>query len=155
MDYFDKMLWAYRAVVTQANVAGGSLRLNIAPQERTLFLFGAIGKDDYAADRNVEMYISDGTNTIGRGMYLTAADNEHFPIFTDAEAAVVANKGLQLEKQLLLGKGDILSIQAASLVQNETLTVALRALINAIKPTVTTTGSGGTPTIVETYNKVI
>lgn len=154
-DDFDNLMWAYRAVFTQAGAGGGTVIVLITANERTVILYGTIGPDDYAAGRALSGRVTDGTNIIGHVSFPDSVDNERILVLTSAAAAHVPNAGLELEKRLVLGKGDVLRIAIASLVQNETLTIALRALFRSWPPTVTTTGSGGTVTVATTYSKVI
>lgn len=156
VDDFDRSLWAYRAVFTQANAAGGSIWVNMTMRERTVILYGEIGADDYAADRAVTARIKGPSgNQVGFILNQPAVDNEEFVFPVSNHSALSASDGPQTEKRLVLGKGEIITFIAAALVQNETLTINIRALISAWPPAITTTGSGGTITTVTTYNKVI
>lgn len=151
-DDFDNVLWAYRAVFTQTNAGGGTVLARFIANERTVIVYGTIGKDDYAADRDITGRLTDGTNVIGIVMPETPTDNEilHLPVATSTVDA-----GAQLEKRLVLGTGDELQIITSALVQTETLTVTIRALIRDWPPTVSIAGSGGTVTVTTTYDKVI
>ena len=156
MDPFDKMMWAYRAIFKQTDVGGGTIVVNDISFERTVILYGLLGPNDYAANRTVVVYISDGTDRIGRLLEGIALDNARMPFPSTGEgAAVTADSSNEFDKTVVLGRGDRLFIQATSLVQNEELTVAMRALITKDGPSVTTTGSAGTVTTTTTYNKVI
>ena len=155
-DDFDYLLWAYKATFKQTDVGGGSIAVQITANERIVILFGRIGPNDYAAGRNVKVRISDeDDDVIATIMSVASVDNNtyHFPV---ADHSVVASSdGPQLEKRVVLGKGDYLDFAATSLAQNEELTVIIRALMRDWPPTVTTTGSGGTVTTTVAYDKVI
>ena len=155
-DDFDSLLWAYRAVFTQANAGGGSVRVNVTANERVLLLYGRTGPDDYAANKvlTVKLFDSDD-NEIAMLFSNGVVDNMAFPFPITDISVVVDKDGPQLEKRLLMGKGDYLRFDVGGLVQNETLTVAMRMLIRSWPPTITTTGSGGTVTTATTYDKVI
>ena len=155
-DEFDRLIWAYRAVFTQTNAGGGNVIVTIACNERTLFLYGTIGTDNYAVDRDVTVWIEDSAgNRIGNLMFTTPTDNVRLPIIFDSVAAVADNATMKLHQRLLQGTDERIKIQASALAQNETLTLAIRALISDWPPTITTTGSGGTVTTTVTYDKVI
>lgn len=155
--HWGRMLWAYRAVFTQANVGGGGIAVNVTANERMELIYGLVGQDDYAADRTVTGYIKDSAgNIIGQTLKGIALDNERVAIPASGEGiALSASTPNEFEKHIILGKGEVLAFTAVTLVQNETFTLALRALITTVKPTITTTGSGGTVTVVTTYDKVI
>lgn len=155
-DDFSHMLWAYRAVFKQTAGGGGSIHVLITANERTVILYGTFGPNDYAANRTVTVRIADDDdNEIGRIFSNVAVDNAPFSFPVDDHSVVAAADGPQLEKRVVLGKGDYLQFIASGLVLNEELTVAIRALIMRTKPTIATTGSGGTVTITTTYDKVI
>lgn len=155
-DLMDHMMWAYRGVLTQAGAGGGQIRLNFMSRDRVVFLYGMIGPDDYAADRNLEVWTTDNAgNIIARHIQVTPVDNEKVQMFKKGATVAAADEGFELEQLFVLGSGDILHIQVATPIQNETMTVAVRALIDAYIPIITTTDSVGTVTIAETYSKVI
>lgn len=155
-DDFDYLLWTYRAVFTQTDVGGGNIVANFVANERMVILYGTIGKDDYAADRDLESFVlSASGNIIARTLFLSPIDNVTLPLMFTSSAAVADDTTQELNKRLVLGKGEALRVRAQTPVQNETMTIAINALIRSWPPTVTTTGSGGTVTTTETYNKVI
>ena len=153
---FDYLLWAYRAVFTQTNAGGGTAVVNIIANERMVILYGVLGPDDYAADRILSGTIRDsGDKVVGVIFLPTAIDNESVPFPMDQSGAIVTLQGNQFFNKVVIGKGENLQLKASGLVQNETFTVAVRALIRSWPPTVSTTGSGGTVTTTTTYDKVI
>lgn len=154
-DEFDKMLWMYRAVFTQTNVAGGTIKVTIAARERMQFFYGRLGPDNYAAGRTLVGTVTDSAgNTIARVLFASPVDDASLPIPWLSSAAVTAEATNNLGYKLTLAKGDSLVLNALTLVQNETFTVALRALVPSCKPNVVTTGSGGTVTTTTTYDKI-
>lgn len=155
-DFFDKMLWAYRAQFTQTDVGGGIVNVRITANERTVILYGTVGSDQYAADRTLEIFVQDPNGSrIAQLLFPSPMDNERIPLIRDEAAAITDADPVQLDKILVLGKTDRLIINMATLVQNEIVTVAIRALIRSWPPTVVTTGSTGTVTTTTTYDKVI
>ena len=153
---FDYLMWAYRAVFKQTDGGGGSIVVNFVANERTVFLYGNIGKNDYAANRSIDAFIFDeNDDKAGIVLASTSVDNVDTPIFVSASVAITAQTTISSQDRLVLGKGDKLVIRAAALVQNEELTLALRALFKSWPPTITTTGSGGTVTTTLSYDKVI
>ena len=155
-DEFDNLLWAYRAVFTQTNAGGGNVIAGFTATERTVLLYGMLGQDNYAANRSISVFIyGPSGNKIAIIMFNAAIDNQFFSFPVDDISVAAANDGPQFEKRIVLGKGDRIAVEATSLIQNETVTVTLRALIRDWPPTVATTGSTGTVTTTETYNKVI
>lgn len=151
-DKMKRLLWVYRCVFTQTNAGGGTVFARFIANETMEILYVTIGKDDYAANRDVTGRLTDGTNVIGIVMPTTAADDQ---MLTIPVAASTADAGQQSEKSIILAQGDELQILTGSLVQTETLTIAIRALVSSVKPTVSVTGSGGTVTQTVTYNTVI
>lgn len=156
IDVFDRLLWVYRAVFKQTNAGGGTIRVIFTAQERTLFLFGHFGPNDYAANRNIQGTIKDAGNlVIGQVLPTTAADNQMFSI-PKADAAITSGGyGTHFNTPFLLARGESVVLDAVSLIQNEELTIAFKALVTSKQPFVTTTGSGGTVTVTTTYDKVI
>ena len=157
-DEFDNLLWAYRAVFTQTNAGGGSIRVNIIVNERMVLLFGQLGPDNYAADRVLKASVRDdiGGNSVAILVKGAQIDNETLVFPSSGEGAAVGpNVANEFDKRVVLGKGDVMQIEAASLIQNETFTIAIRALIRSWPPTITIAGSGGTVTTTTTYDKVI
>lgn len=157
IDAFDKMFWAYRAVFKQTDVGGGAIVVNIIAQERMVILYGLIGPNDYAAVRAIACQVRDTSgNLIGNALKAINMDNARvvFPATGEGAAVVVENVS-EFNKHIVLGKGEYLYLFTDALVQNEELTIAVRALIQTSLPSVTTTGSAGTVTITTTYNKVI
>ncbi len=155
-DDFDYLLWVYRAVFKQTDAGGGAIKVTLTMNERTVILFGRIGQDDYAAGRVVLGLVHDTEgNEIARILSNSTVDNQifHFPV--NDHSAVTTADGPQLEKRLILGTGQKIILNAASLVQNEELTVAVQALIRNWPPTIVTTGSAGVVTTTLTYDKVI
>ena len=156
MDLFDNMIWAYRAVFKQTDVGGGSILANFTMNERTVILYGIIGLNDYAADRVIDVSVKDSAgNFITRVMYPSPIDNELVPLIHSSSAVVIINTTGEFHIKLLIGKGEVLTVRVLALAQNEELTVNLRALVSSVFPSISTTGSDGTVTITETYNKVI
>jgi hypothetical protein len=158
-DEFDRLMWAYRAVFTQMGAGGGNVVCLVTAQERTEILYGAIGPDDYAAARAIQAYVADSVlNVLGYLRVSDSIDNLHVPLITGAlTGTVTALRSLALNNKLILGRGESIRIFAASLVQNETMTVAIRALLgpNGAPPLTATTGSTGTVTETVTYDVVI
>lgn len=152
----EGMIWTYRAVFTQANAAGGTVKLTFIFPEISTVLYGIVGRDNYGAARAIYADVVDSAgNTVGRIMITTSIDNWFEPILDGGTMALfTTEKTLTLNQRLLID-GDRLVVVAESLVQNETLTISIHALIKTTRPTVVTTGSGGTVTSVVTYNKVI
>ena len=150
-------MWAYRAVFTQTDVGGGSILAKITANERMVILYGLIGQDDYAANRTLAASILDSAgNIIGNPCENTEMDNSRLAIPGSGEgAAFTVENANEFDKRIVMGAGETLAIQMTNVVQNETMTVAIRALIRSWPPTVTTTGSGGTVTTTVTYDKVI
>ena len=153
-DYFGHLLWAYRAVFKQTNAGGGTIVTNFTMNERTVLLYGGIGPNDYAANRSITGAIKDsGDNRIVPIIKTQSIDNVELPIPTIV--ASPAGTPPDFEKLVIIGTGENLQIFAASLAQNEELTINLRMLIRSWPPTVATTGSTGTVTTTTTYDRVI
>ena len=152
MDYlhddFKGALWAARYEFTQTNAGGGNILANFIAQERTLLLFGSIGRDVYAGDRTVQVRVNDGDplNIIAYLLFPSPINNETVTFPKGGAVAVAGSVGGEFEKRVLLGKGDTLTVVADALAQNEVLSVQLRALVRHEEPTVNTTGSSGTVT---------
>ena len=155
MDLLDNQMWAYHAVFKQTNAGGGAVTIKIIANERTAFLFGMFGADDYAADRTITGFIHDGTNVIARIFFPSPVDNEQVPMWGLGAAAIVHGQAQDFSQPIVLGKGDMLQYTVATLVQNEEITMALRALVKSWPPSISTTGSAGTVTITQTYNEMI
>lgn len=157
-DDLRRLMWVYRAVFTQTNAGGGNIRANVTARERTLLLYGRTGPDDYAANKIVTVKLFDvNDDEIAMLMSNGTVDNQAFP-FPISDISVVADKdGPQLEKRLLMAVGDYLRFDVGGLNQNNTFTIAIRALLgdNGAPPTITTTGSTGTVTTGETDNRVV
>lgn len=154
---FDYLLWAYRAVFTQTNAGGGNVRINISANERMVLLYGVIGPDNYDAARAVQVSMNDSAgNNIAFLTESISIDNAKlvFPLSGEG-AAISANSANEFNKTIVIGKSDVVRVSAVGLIQNETVTVQIRALFRNWPPTVTTTGSGGTVTTTTTYDKVI
>lgn len=152
---FSNMFWAYRAVVKQTGGGGGIAALSITANERFVLLYGITGRDDYAAGRSVNAQILDsGDEVIANAIIAEAGlDNVRVPIpSTDPTPESTAN---QFQNRIVMGSTDVIKISMATLATNEELTVVVRGLIGSKPPTVTTTGSTGTVTLTEDYNKVI
>ncbi len=156
-DFTKRIIWAYRAVFTQAGAGGGAINVNIIPNGRMTVLYGMVGPDDYAADRTISIVLEDSTdNMLARMIFSSPIDNERIPILaTRAIATAVADQSFEPNQHVLIGDTDRMNIKATTPIQNETLTIILRALIDLSKPTVNTAGSGGTVTTTVTYDKVI
>ena len=156
MNEFDKLLWVYRAVFKQANAGGGTIQVNIIARERTVLLSGTIGNNDYAANRTESVALRDeDDNQILALMSNGAVDNTQFPFPVSDHSAVASGDGHELQKRVVMGKGEYIIARAFTLDQNEEFTLSVRALVESSKPSVTTTGSAGTVTSVLTYDKVI
>lgn len=154
-DLFDRMLWAYHTVLKQTGAGGGHVTLNITARERMLILYGMIGPDDYAAARAVSVLLYDGIGgkLIARVNINDDIDDMHLPFpSTNADPVEKVN---EFSNRILIGKGESLKLTASSLIQNEEMTVTLKALITSTKPSMTTTGSTGTVTNTVVYDKVI
>lgn len=156
MDEFDNLLWAYRAVFKQTDAGGGTVLIRIKANERTVILFGQIGPNDYAAGRTVNVAFNDGTNNIGILHKTFTLDNQTLPFPKTGEGiAVTANSPTEFGRYVIMAKDDEVRILTSALVQNEEVTVAIRALIRSWPPTISTTGSGGTVTTTVDYDKVV
>ena len=156
MKEFDSAMWAYRAVLKRTTAGAGVMILRIIANERTEFLYGMFGANDYAADRTITGYIIDSAgNRIARIMQASALDNEQVPMWAPQETALVTGGGQHFNQKILVAKGEALYWDVGTPVQNEEVTFAIRALIKQWPPTVATTGSAGTVTTTVTYNKVV
>lgn len=152
---FEGLMWAYRATFKQENVAGGSIVVRITPRERMMLLYGRIGANDYAAGRTVNVWLRDSAdNYLAQIMDSTSVDNISIPFPVDTVTVVDGQAG-QFYNRMIMVPSDYIYITATSLVQNEELTLAIRAIVEATKPFVETTGSGGTVTVTTTYDKVM
>ena len=155
-EFIDSpMLWNYRAVFTQDNVAGGHIRVRIVADSRTEILFGTIGEDNYAADRTIEVNVlNSGYDVIANALFPVPTDDHFLPFPHDSQTAVADGAPNQFNNTIKLADGDVLNIIALSLVQAETLTIAVRALIGLKKPSISTASSTGTVTAVTDFDKV-
>lgn len=157
-DLMDHMLWAYQGVVKQTAAGGGTVRLVFVANERTVILYGCVGPDDYNAARAVSGRLLDADgDQIGYVLSSNSIDNVVIPMLGDYRNGDTPNTYDELRPSnlLIMGAGDVLRFQATSLIQNEELTLTIRALCDSKPPTVATTGSAGTVTLTENYNKVM
>lgn len=156
-DGLEHMMWAYRAVFKQTDVGGGHIIVTITANERMEVLYCLAGPNDYAANRTLTSDIRDSAgNQVGKMTPSLALDNATMasPAFGSGAAITIGHSN-EFNQKFTLGQDDSLRFAALSLVQNEELTIAIRALIDSVKPTIATTGSGGTVTITTTYDRVI
>lgn len=151
---FSNMLWAYKAVAKQTNVAGGALAMNFTVQERFVLLYGQVGPDDYSASKNVNVNLYDATGgVIVIPMQNVEGLDDQRMAFPSRETDPVI-KPMEFGNRMVIGSGEVIKISTATLVQNEELTVTMRGLIGSVPPVVSL-GVIGTPTITVEYNKVI
>lgn len=156
-DLFDKMLWVYRAIFTQTNVGGGIIKILITARERTVFLSGMFGPNDWAADRTIWGQLIDENGTrIADLLFPSPLDNEEVPAWSaNAVATLIQKQTMDFNQLIVLGKGEYMLFEISTPIQNEAITMSIRALVDTSKPSITTTGSGGTVTTTVTYDKVI
>lgn len=150
--------WNFRGVMTQQAAGGGSLVYHITIGAGTELIIQSIqlGADDYAAGRTANISILSSAVAVIASLQTASVDNQTLGIPADrvaSTAGAVLNSTPQLTR-LVGGDDQLIRVRADALAQNETLTVAIRARIRGIKPTVATTGSGGTPSLATTYDKV-
>lgn len=155
-DKFDSLLWAYKATFTQTAGGGGAIRVIVTAQERTEILYGRVAADNYAAGRALTVQVYDGASTVAIVLESIDIDanNVGFPATGDGAAVATGNVN-EFEKSIILGKGDTLQFDLASIADGKTMLLVIRALVSMAVPVVTTTGSGGTVTTTVTYDKVI
>lgn len=157
VDEMEHPLWSYHAVFKQTAGGGGTVQAIVTATTRTVILFGQTGPDNYAAGKQIYVrHYDEDDEKLATLMNQTGQDNTEL-VFPWSDHSVQADKdGPQLNMRVVMGKGDYLLIAALSLVQNEELTVAIRALLDGMSPPlVTSTGSGGTVTITVDTNAVI
>ena len=159
---FDPKEWrmyGFKGTSKQNGAGGGGLILNISPGKGNMMipLYGTIGQNDYAAGRTVRVKIMDATPSQLATLFIAASiDNVVLPLFFITENAVAgSDPQVKGSDNWTIAGTDILRVQADSLVQNEELTLTLRALVYGILPTVTTTDSGGTAALTTAYNKFL
>jgi len=148
--------WAYRGTLTQSNAGGGNGVITIIPGAGSEFMliWVHLGPNDYAAARTVTVRVEDTDNNRIMDIYSAAIDNVHvnLPITNSDSVASALNKS---GFPFMISGTDILHFDAASLAQNETFTIAIRARLKGKIPTIATTGSTGTVALVADYNTVL
>ena len=151
----DWMYWSYQAIATQTT-STGTVTFKMTANERMKFLWGWIGKDDYASGRAILVQIFDADDNLIALLETEATvDNQTvaFPKFDFSISAV--NDGIRFEQKIDLAKGDYIQVVWTSLLATERASVALRALIKTTKPTISIVTSAGTIPIVVDSDKVI
>lgn len=152
-----KMTWAYRAVFKQTAGGGGAVLVTVTAVEQMTVLYARVGPNDYAATRTLSSFIKDSAgNQVGVPVSSQSRDNQSTAIpAVGTGSGVTANWANEFNSRIELAQSDSITFQSATLVTNEEMTIVIRALIKTTKPTVETTGSGGTVTTTTTYDKVI
>lgn len=149
-------LWSFRTVITQEAVAGGDVVLDIKlPGGAIIIVDGGTGSDVYATGRQtyVQVVDEDGNAFYVRG--IASANNQPYPIVVKGvpQTDIVSTMGGV--GAVILADRDTLRVVASSLAQNETFTVAVRAIVKrGFKvPDVDITNSGGTVSQVQSMNR--
>jgi len=151
----DWFIWQMRAVYTQTDVGGGTVVAKMAPLggEVMELVSLAIGPDNYEAGRNLDIYIEDsaGNNILSVVGGVISIDN--VKVNVPGLPAVLAGGNKPNIKDLLIAGEDKLVVSVASLAQNETVTIAIRAKIyGRTRPVTDKSDSGGTVTETKNYN---
>lgn len=160
---FPGATFAYRAVFTQSNAAGGAIDIRFKPGMGAEFLILSIiaGPDNYAAGRSITARILDEDGNRVRDLAEVAGgvDNILVPMIRQ-EAAAPASSEPQIfasDWDRLVSGDDEIQIKVSTPVQNETFTVAFRLrLLGGQMPSVDSSNSAGTvgaPTV--TINRMI
>ena len=155
--WMNGKIWAYRAVFTQTDANGGTIKVNISFPDRGNEFYVQnllIGRDTYAADRNIVAQILDTNgDPVAKLINQTvSAKYLHYPW----DETTVADGVLGRLQFPIVSHPDYLSVSAVGLAQNETLTLLLRLrlLHGSAVPRIDYSGSGGVVTVVENYNRV-
>jgi len=150
----DFQIWHYRAVVTQNNAGATTVGIDVSPVMGTKVqsILAVIGKDDYAAGREVNGYWLDSSGKgLGTIIYDASVDNANIHSSGQkTEDGAVAS----LEADYpYVGKHfnewittpDTIRFLGVTLAQNETLTIIVKAIVlGGEKPVVTVVGSAAT-----------
>jgi len=148
--------WAYLAVFKEDGAGGGTVNIDISPGagNEMILMFMHLGPDDYAANRTITVRIEDSANNRLMDIYSAAIDNAHvnLPLVNSDSTSMAWNK---TGFPLIISGTDTLTINGASLAQNEEITVAIRARLRGPIPSITATSSGTIGTTVTTYSKVM
>ncbi len=127
-------IWQYKAVLTNLSTEAGNLSFRFTPSNdnRIIFEYGAIGKDDYASNRTSNVLVRDSiTNEISRLAAAGTVDNQRLPLFftpDDSAAPTADEPPIKLQDWELVGT-DHLFVRMSSLAQAETLTLIVRARV--------------------------
>ena len=151
------IFYTAKMVFTQSNASGGNIIADIAAREGSFIelLNMSVGNDNYASVRRIIVQTTfSGSRFLGLRDD-NAVDNYHvyvpsaFQEFTQLDPAV-------LNRPIVLTANHVLTVEALSLAQNETLTVLLHmAIWGSEKPRVDVSGSNGTvasPSVTEAYD---
>jgi len=150
-------LWKYRGVATQANAAGGAIVFDITPGDGNYLELIAARPVNSGTNTLLVQVLDSANNNLGLlGTLGSAAGLQmHLPSIganANATANVMNSTGLRV-----LGTDKLVFLQGAAGLQNDTLTVSIRAYVrSSTAPTVSKARSTNAAdvTIVETYNTV-
>lgn len=150
-------LFKRKYVVTQTAAGGGALTLRLPVPTGGLLQVDhlSVGPDDYAVGgRTVSARVEneDGETVAHLQTGLAAVDNQKVPLGPSYPVASSLADGVERAygHGWFVYGGDVVEVDVAALVQNETLTVYLRGRTLGSVPTAATTGSAGVPTLAET-----
>jgi hypothetical protein len=157
-DFFEYGDYHLLAQVTQTSGGQNNTILEVKPNLATVGMFIyllVINAKNYAAGRTVSAYLTDGTNETHR-LNSASINNQSLCLVPQRGDDVgTADSIIDTTNGLWLKYPDKLQVKAASLAQNEILSVTLRALINHTSINVNKDSSSGTATLAKTIERVV
>ena len=150
--------WAYRAVFKESGAGGGTITVDVTPGAGNEMLIMSIhmGADNYGANRTVTVRLEDSANNRIQDIFSSGTiDNTHTNLPLIGSDSTLGDWSKLGGQGFIVSGTDSLTFIAASLAQNEELTIAIRARLKGKMPAITAASTGTIGTTVTTYSKVL